>query len=334
MAVKPLNIAIFEATNLIGKELRKFLPDSGIPVNTMKFFGEGKSLGKIAEFEAEPMLVQELDEDLYRFLDVLFLCDVFEGLDSFRSGEKTSDGPIIFDLAGASDPDLKAGRFVVDVKEPDASKGRRHFASPDAASVLLSSALKPLADKLEISSVHAVVFRPVSDFGEKGIDELYKQTLGLLNMETVPVETLSRRIAFDLCPSSGTGGKPGADYLRVEKELRLLLPDGAWNFEMTSFLPPVFYGLSALLTIEGKKFPTAKKVEKLLGAVPNLSVQPTSEPPSPGRIEDNDGIFITVLPTADPRRTIKCWIAGDNLRRGCVLNAIEILERYLARING
>jgi aspartate-semialdehyde dehydrogenase len=186
-----------------------------------------------------------------------------------------------------------------------------------------------------VESVEAFALRPASELGDPGIDELYQQTVSLLNFTSVPQEVFGRQIAFNVVPSaeSGTGGREGFDEL-AEVDTAGLLGMEPDRISITSTLVALFHGHAMAVRLNFERPPDLASLAERLGTAPGLRAIEDRSSFSPVDLTGEDAVAF-IGPTGGRRRPsqVGLWIYCDNLKGGAALNAVKIAER-LAGLRG
>jgi aspartate-semialdehyde dehydrogenase len=158
---------------------------------------------------------------------------------------------VFVDLSGAS---KSTGAPVVALGVNDAVlEGRpRTVAAPHPIAFALASVLAPIERLAGIDEAEAVVLRPVSDFGEAGVEELHKQTVGLLSFTDTPREVFDRQVAFNIVPQFAFSGEAGLET-RIAGEVARTLGWESPRLTTKILVAPVFHGHSFLVHVETRR---------------------------------------------------------------------------------
>ena len=76
------------------------------------------------------------------------------------------------------------------------SRNRNIIANPNCSTIQMLVALKPIQDAAGIDRINVCTYQSVSGAGKEAMEELAKQTAGLLNAREVKPESFSRQIAL------------------------------------------------------------------------------------------------------------------------------------------
>jgi aspartate-semialdehyde dehydrogenase len=324
------HIALFDATTLLAKGLKDQLVTRAFPTASVRLFSSSEDPeANLTDFGGEAMLVARPDPDTLGSLDVAFLCGA--GTEPFPYHEwARTIGFTAIDLTAASPG--REGVPVVNVAvNPEAiPPSPSVIASPGPMAQILSSVLAPIRRGPGLRAATAVVFQPASGSGEGAIDELYQQTLGVLNFQDLPMAIHGSQLAFNLIPSSAYAGGAvpgGGDPARLRDEV-LRITGAGYGLEVEVVLAPVFHCHTVLLRVD---LPEGRRVADLLDAVrsaPDLELAPAGGAITPVGRAGKPGILIGGV-RAGEEGSVWLWGVADDLVGGTTLNAVRIAENLL-----
>jgi aspartate-semialdehyde dehydrogenase len=175
-----------------------------------------------------------------------------------------------------------------------------------------------------------------SNLGHRGVDELEKQTAGLLTGREPDETPFPHRLAFNLFPQVG---EFSGDWTTEELSLRAESAR-VWGptppVEGTAVQVPTFYGCSLLVTLELARPSSADELRAAFASAKRVKVLDTPAEkiyPMPMLVTADPTVHVgrvRVLATSPSRATF--FLAVDNAgRRGAALNAVEIAARLAAK---
>jgi aspartate-semialdehyde dehydrogenase len=180
-----------------------------------------------------------------------------------------------------------------------------------------------------------VAFQPAAQSGEGGIEELYRQTTGLLNFQEVPQEVFSRQLAFNLIPPSfapdslGPSDSAGSLSVEITSEVSSILGRSpALSVEVIR--APVFHCQSAMVHVE---LEPGKTKEDLLAACRgsgDIVVDASGKRATPVDRAGAAGILLAGVSSAETECSFWLWALCDDGVSGNGLNAVRIAESVLA----
>jgi aspartate-semialdehyde dehydrogenase len=164
-----------------------------------------------------------------------------------------------------------------------------------------------------------VMFRPVSDTGRKGIEELETQTTQLLSFQSIGSGVFGTQTAFTLLPRFGVESKE--DLLREEIEIRAEVAAAVGDVSEVAKISlnlvhaPVFYGLTFTACADlGEGVDAAKLIAACREAGWVVAADGDAGP-SNVSVAGESQLFMSE-PRADLSRAGAWWFwgAADNLR--------------------
>jgi aspartate-semialdehyde dehydrogenase len=325
-------LAFFGSTSLLARELRAVLESRGFPAVDVRLY-DSAAEGTLTEFAGEALVVTRPDEDEVAGLDLAFFCGSAAEMAPYLDWPARC-GFTGIDLSGAA---LERGGVPLvhtEINPADIAPDGRPVplvAAPHAVSHNLATIVAAAGAAAPVRSVEAVALRPVSEMGEAGIEELQRQTVGLLNFSEVPKEAFGRQMAFNVVPSAGVDASrlAGFDH-RVRREAAGLSRLDMSRVVLGSAFVPIFHGHTMHLTLGFDAPVTADGLRAALRGTRGVRLVDEAQDFSPVDLAGEEAVavsFLTVEAGSPQRATL--WSFCDNLRGGAALNAIRIAERVV-----
>jgi aspartate-semialdehyde dehydrogenase len=240
------------------------------------------------------------------------------------------------------DPDVP---LVVSEVNPEAlhSVPKGIVANPNCTTMVAMPVLKPLHDAAGLRRIVASTYQAVSGAGLKGIDELAEQlakvggdstqlALSGATVEFPPHETFAAPIAFNVLPLAGTlVDRETNEEHKLRDESRKILGIPELAVSCTCVRVPVYTGHSLSLNVEFDRPIGEEEAEDLLRDAPGVTVV---DVPTPLASAGSDESLVGRIrrDTASPN-ALALFVSGDNLRKGAALNAVQIAEELVRRMN-
>ncbi len=343
-------VAVVGASSLLGKELLSVLKERNFPIGNLVAPETGEEELELPILDLDDSSSPGgADEDLTeQDLDLAFLAarpkrsrgkpsPTSDDLPFLRCPKRlaASTHCVVID-ASESLAGHPGGTLSVPFLEGNANAKSRpaakhppgYFVSAHPAVIVLSSLLLRLAANFRIKNAVAQVFSSASEMGSAGLEELQKQTTGLLSFQKIPQAVFGQQLAFNLSPRLGRGHYELALLeKRVRNELSRYLEDRAPLPALRLLPVPVFHSLACSLYVETVEPASPEALGKAL-TKDRVSVRrPAEQAPSLVEAAGSSDILVDVLtPDAAHPAGIWIWAAADNLRLAA-LNAVEIAER-------
>lgn len=305
-------LALVGATTPEGTGLRKVLETLRVAGARVDLFASHNGEALISEYGGEARLIQppSLPEILDH--DLIFLCEhgaLAEEIAASRAGTPVID--LVGAIVGPPDPPLVHMGF-----KPGAIRSHDGLlAVPHPLSIVLSELLHPVESSLGISEAVAVIIRPAADFGERGVEELREQTVGLLNFSEVPVETFGRQLAFNIIPQEQLGSEQQAIGNRVAAQVSEILGWDRKRLTLRLLTAPLFYGHGAQIRLKVSGQATLGDVRRAVESGVNLAPHDSEGPTTPVEISSEHRSRLVDL-TEDGLGGFWVWaVAGETAAR-------------------
>jgi aspartate-semialdehyde dehydrogenase len=344
---KSTRVAIVGASSLRGKELKLVLEERNFPVSDFVLLDEPALAGTLTEAGGEPTFIRALSED--SFEDARFVFFAGSQQDALRNWPAAQrSGATVIDLSGALAASGESTSWIplldtVLLPRPglnaakaadDGGGGARKsvaYSSPGSG-VIIACTLAAALAKFAPSRAVLLLFPPVSERDQAGVDELEAQTTNLLSFRPIVQTVFDAQVAFNLLAGYGSESKPTFADVRnsIAKDVSEYLAGRAQAPAIQLVQAPVFYGYAFTAYAE---FVAPQPSEQLQTAFSNLGVKvdaPDDPAPTNVTVAGESEIHLARI-EPDPNVAAGVWIWGvaDNLRLA-VVNAVRIAEELVA----
>ncbi|HET9691914.1 MAG TPA: aspartate-semialdehyde dehydrogenase [Acidimicrobiales bacterium] len=203
--------------------------------------------------------------------------------------------------------------------------------------------LKPLADEAGLVAITGATYQAVSGAGLAGTAELEAQVQAVADKAAAlamdgaalsfpPASAFPTTIAFNVIPHAGSfEGDETTEELKFRNESRKILGLADLEVAVTCVRVPVFSGHSLTLHARFAAPLSPARARALLEGADGVRLV---DVPTPLAATGGDVSLVGRLrtdPTVPDGRGLVLFVAGDNLRKGAALNAVQIAEALLAR---
>jgi len=330
---RPL-VALVGGETLLAKEVRTVLEESKPAPRIQLIFSavEGSSL--LAADADEPVVMLPLNAQSLEGAKVALLAG---SAASSRRAFKidTQGGPVLIDLVGALEDRPEARLRAPSAEPPGMESGTSpnqaiHVIAHPAA-ISLTLLLSRIAQAGAIRRSVAHVFEPVSEQGQRGLDELHQQTIAVLSFQKLKTDVFDTQVAFGMLARYGEEAEEPLEGIeqRLERHLASLLAGwpGVPMPSLRLIQAPVFHGHSFSVWVEFEQNPGLKTISQVL-ASGGIDVRP-EEPPSNIGIAGQSGLSVgAIAPDANNPRACWFWAVADNLRVSAE-NAVAVAREML-----
>ncbi|MCL6507346.1 MAG: hypothetical protein K6T59_09985, partial [Bryobacteraceae bacterium] len=205
---------------------------------------------------------------------------------------------------------------LLEAEAPVLPPGAVHVvAHPAAVAVALLLSRLAAGSGIVRSVVH--VFEPASERGQRGVDELEKQTVSLLSFRELPRKVYDAQVGFTLLARYGSQAPESLESveLRMERHLVSLLAGKIPVPSLRLVQAPVFHGYTISAWVELDSRPDPDRIAKALASDLIDVRHGDLEPPTNVGVAGQSGIAVGAI-AVDRNHPRACWLwaAADNLR--------------------
>jgi aspartate-semialdehyde dehydrogenase len=334
-------VAVVGATGAVGEVMLSVLAERKFPVGELVALASERSAGSHVAFGNREVLVQDLATFDPTGVDIAL----------FSAGGDTSKqyapkfaaaGAVVIDNSSAFRRDDDVPLVVTEVNpEAITRRPRGIIANPNCSTMQMLVALAPIHRKAGIERINVATYQSVSGTGRRALEELGRQTAGLLNFQPVDPEVYPVQIAFNVIPHGGDFTDNGytSEEMKLVWETRKILGDESIGVNATVVRVPVFYGHSEAVNIETRAHLSAAEARALLLQAPGVEV--VDDPVAGGyptpvtHASGTDAVYVgRIRDDLSHPNGLNLWIVSDNIRKGAALNAVQIAELVVAELGG
>jgi aspartate-semialdehyde dehydrogenase len=321
-------IVIAGASSLLGAELKSLLEESRFASWDLSLVDEETAAGTLTEAGGEPAVILPVEEGTFDRAKLIF----FTGSAAFTARNLPAareSGAIVIDLSGAAlnTPGVKVW-FARNGVGHSADKHKTLYAVPSAPGLVTAKLLDALASA-GLSDLYVIFFRPVSEAGRPGIEELESQTTQLLSFQPAGHPVFDTQVAFNLIDRFGSASRENLQTVRarIRSEAHIAAGGNSVEPSIQVLHAPVFYGytFAAIAKLNSKSSQDA-----LIELCRKAGFTLDSDPNSPlGNLNaSGDSAIHLALPESDPAQpgTWWFWGAADNVRVPA-FTAIKLAEK-------
>ncbi|MFZ0980755.1 MAG: Asd/ArgC dimerization domain-containing protein [Candidatus Acidiferrales bacterium] len=336
-------VAIVGASSLLGKELKQVLEDRNFPASDVILLDESVMAGTLTEAAGEPTFIRALEEDSFEGAHFAFFAGTPADAErNWRTAQAA--GATVIDLTGALSAASRGSAAITSIpslasvlpaSEPNPSPTPVAYASPTAP-VIVACTLAAGFAKFRPQRIVLLLFPPVSDRDQAGIEELESQTASLLSFREIDRTVFDAQVAFNLLARHGEASKPRIEDMRaaVARDVVRYLAGRAPVPAIQLVQAPVFYGYAFAAYADLAPSSAAESFGQLEAAFAGLGVKvaaPDDASPTNVSVAGESEIHLARV-EPDPSVESGAWIWGavDNLRLAAT-NAVRIAEELVAK---
>lgn len=344
-----LNVAVVGATGQVGRVMRTLLEERDFPVKSIRFFSSARSAGTTLTFKGEEITVEDVATANYDGIDIaVFSAGASASLE--YAPKFVAAGAVVVDNSSAWRKDSDVPLVVSEVNPEDIeNRPKGIIANPNCTTMAAMPVLRPLVDKAGgLKRLFVSSYQAVSGSGVKGVEELVRQSeagvtqnLAGLALDghavTLPdPQVYVAPIAFDVVALAGSIVDDGSEETDEEQKLRnesrriLHIPD--LKVSGTCVRVPVFTGHTLSIHAEFSGAITPDEARSVLATADGVRIVNV---PTPLEAAGRDEVLVGRIrqdQAVDDNCGLVLVVAGDNLRKGAALNAIQVAELVVAEL--
>ncbi|MCF7972487.1 MAG: aspartate-semialdehyde dehydrogenase [Phycisphaerae bacterium] len=330
------HLAIAGVTGAVGQEFLRILEARNFPFESLKMLASSRSAGKKIAFKGQEYTVEEMTERSFADVDIaLFSAG---GSQSKKFGPAAAKaGAVVVDNSSAFRMDPTVPLVVPEVN-PEAIKDHKGIiANPNCSTIIANVPVWPLHKANPVKRMVVSTYQAASGAGYSAMMELENQSREILAGKAPTCTIFPYQIAFNVfCHNSPMKANGyNEEEIKMVNETRKIFncPDIA--ITCTCIRIPVMRAHCESINLEFTDPITPEEVRGLLSTAPGVSIiddRDTNRHPMPIDATGKDDVFVGHIrqdESIPDNRAINLWIAGDQIRKGAALNAIQIAERLM-----
>ncbi len=334
--MKTYNVAIVGATGAVGTEFLQLLASREFPLESLRLLASERSVGRVLSFRGRPHVVELLDENSFKGIDIALFSAGGTRSKDFASAA-VSAGALVIDNSSAFRMDPDVPLVIPEINPEDIGWNHGIIANPNCSTIVLLMAVEPLRRLAPIRRIIASTYQAVSGAGAQAIGELTEQTHEVLHDRPIQPRIFPHPIAFNLFSHNTKIDATGynEEERKMIYESRKILHDPYLKISATCVRVPVVRAHSESVNIEfeaGKR-PDLDSIREALSAFPGVVIVDDPEKnhfPMPIEASERDEILVGRLRyDLSNDDAIELFLSGDQILKGAALNGVQIAEKWI-----
>jgi len=330
------NVAIAGVTGAVGQEFLSILSERNFPATSYRMLASSRSAGKKITFQNKEYIIEELTRDSFKGIDIALFSAGASRSKEFASAAVAA-GAVVVDNSSAfrMTPDVP---LVVPEINPQAIKQHKGIiANPNCSTIIAIVPVWPLHKANKIKRMVVSTYQAASGAGQAAMLELEEQAREVLAGKPVTCKALKYQLAFNLFSHNSAIGPNGynEEEMKMVKETHKIFDCSDIAITCTCIRVAVLRAHCESINLEFTDPITPEEVRELLNTAPGVTVlddRASNRFPMPIDATGKDNVFVGRIrqdESIPDNRGINLWVAGDQIRKGAALNAIQIAERLL-----
>ena len=325
--------AIMGATGAVGTEFLRLLEERDFPLASLKLLASHRSVGKKLTFRGEELEVELLCEESFKGVD-LVLSSAGGGLSRQFAPIAVAAGAVVVDNTSAFRMDGDTPLVIPEVNPQDIKTHKGIIANPNCSTIIMNVPVWPLHRACAVRRVVVSTYQAASGAGAAAMRELADGARAFLAGEPFEPKVLPHPAAFNVFSHNSDVGPDGynVEETKMVLETRKIFHCEPIRVAATCVRVPVMRAHSESINLEFTgEMPEARAREILAGA-PGIKIVDDRENsyfPMPLDATGQDDILVGRIRqdiSQDGARGIELFVAGDQIRKGAALNAVQIAE--------
>ena len=334
-----VTVGIYGATGQVGQVMRDIVAQRRLPHDRLRLFASARSAGRVID----DVTVEDVATADHSGVDIALFS--MGATASREYGEKVAGaGAVVIDNSSAWRMDPDCPLVVPEVNAAELERIPKGIvANPNCTTMVCMPVLAPLHAEAGLERIVASTYQAASGAGLAGTAELDQQIRAVGDKATelafdgsalqYPAPSVfPGPLAFNVLPHAGTfQGDETTEEVKFRNESRKILGIPDLAVSVTCVRVPVYTGHSLVLNCTFARPIEPARALDLLHSAPGVEVM---DVPTPLRSAGGDTCLVGRVRadhSDDRGRGITMFVAGDNLRKGAALNAVQIAEELLAR---
>jgi aspartate-semialdehyde dehydrogenase len=338
-----MRVAVVGATGAVGRTILQLLQERDFPADEMVLFASPRSKGKRLSFRGGDVVVHGMSDRWFQGID-LALSSAGATVARKAIPPAAAAGTVCVDNSSAfrMDPDVP---LVIPEINPEALAGHHNIvANGNCTAITALMPLGPLHKAFGLTFLVTSSYQSVSGSGMKGVRELAEQVEklhGEVESLTSPDhaalpsgEVFGRTIAFNVVPHAERFDPEGSGFtteeIKMGDEVRKVLGTPDLVCSATAVRVPVVAGHGVSIYARFDRTVTVGEARHVLAGAPGVRVVDDPERnlyPTPLDASGLDDVLVGRIREAPgDDHALLLFAAGDNLRKGAALNAVQIAE--------
>jgi aspartate-semialdehyde dehydrogenase len=330
------NLAIAGVTGAVGQEFLKIVEERDFPFDSLKVLASSRSAGKKIEFQGKEYVVEELTKKSFTRVDIALFSAGASRSKEFAPAAVEA-GAVVVDNSSAFRMDPGVPLVIPEINPQKIKDNKGIIANPNCSTIIGIVPVWPLHKANPVKRMVVSTYQAASGAGQSAMLELEHQAREILAGKKPTSKVFPYQIAFNVF-SHDSALQPNGynqEEMKMVNETRKIFDYPGIAITCTCIRIPVFRAHCESINLEFTGPITPDEVRDLLGTAPGVCVLDDREHnrfPMPIDATGKDDIFVGRIrqdESIPENRGINIWVAGDQLRKGAALNAVQIAEKLL-----
>lgn len=334
-----LTLAIVGSTGAVGVECLDLLAARDVPASNIRLFASPRSAGKTVDYCGDTLTIEALAEGCFAGVDIAI----------FSAGKPVSlewgpkavaQGAFVVDNSSAFRMDKDVLLVVPEINgdELESLTGPAIIANPNCSTIIALMAVTPLHRAVGVERMVVSTYQAASGAGAAAMAELEQQARDYAAGNAFKTDIFGKPYLFNLFSHNTAIGPNGynQEEMKMVHETRKIWRDDAVRISATCVRVPVLRAHSESINVTFRGSLSEAEAREILASAPGVTViddRHGNQFPEPIHASGKDDVLVGRIRAdiSQPEgKGLDLFVAGDQLRKGAALNAVQIAERLAA----
>ncbi len=322
-----MNIGILGATGAVGRQMIECLIEQDIKVDKLVLLASSKSKGQVIKFKEQDLIVEEVNHDSFKGLDIVLGASSNEVAKTYRQ-DIVNAGAIFIDNSSAFRMEDDVPLIIPEINGKDALNHHGVISNPNCSTIITLMAINAINKISKVKYMIASTYQAVSGAGKGGIDELNEEIKDIDYKPSVFPYT----IAYNCIPFIGSIKEDDytSEEMKMENEGKKILHNDDLKVTCTCVRVPVLRSHCISVSLKCERDLTLEEVRKALSKQEGVVLydEPNDNKyPMPLITSNQDKVYVgRIRKDRVLEGGISLFCSGDQIRKGAASNAVAIIK--------
>ncbi len=322
-----MNIGILGATGAVGRQMIECLIEQDIKVDKLVLLASSKSKGQVIKFKEQDLIVEEVNHDSFKGLDIVLGASSNEVAKTYRQ-DIVNAGAIFIDNSSAFRMEDDVPLIIPEINGKDALNHHGVISNPNCSTIITLMAINAINKISKVKYMIASTYQAVSGAGKGGIDELNEEIKDIDYKPSVFPYT----IAYNCIPFIGSIKEDDytSEEMKMENEGKKILHNDDLKVTCTCVRVPVLRSHCISVSLKCERDLTLEEVREALSKQEGVVLydEPNDNKyPMPLITSNQDKVYVgRIRKDRVLEGGISLFCSGDQIRKGAASNAVAIIK--------
>jgi aspartate-semialdehyde dehydrogenase len=330
------NVAIAGVTGAVGQEFLAILAQRDFPIDSLLVLASERSKGKKIDFKGKEYSVEVLTKDSFDRIDIALFSAGASRSKEFAPAAVEA-GAVVVDNSSAFRMDPEVPLVIPEINPEAIGQHKGIIANPNCSTIIGIVPVWPLHKANPVKRMVVSTYQAASGAGMAAMLELKQQAREILDGKEPTCNVIKYQLAFNVFSHNSALDESGynLEEVKMVKETRKIFNCPEIAITCTCIRVPVLRAHCESINLEFTDPITPEQVTELLSTAPGVSVlddRANNRFPMPIDATGEDNCLVGRIRqdfSIPDNRGVNIWVAGDQLRKGAALNAVQIAEKLL-----